>query len=73
MKRKSKDIIIYNTQPDPLKSIKEYEYDSSTGKPKLVKQTLYKYDNNYHNINCKYKNEYTIQQQPQQPQQQSQV
>ena len=47
MKRKSKDIIIYNTQPDPLKSIKEYEYDSSTGKPKLVKQTLYKYDNNY--------------------------
>ena len=47
MKRKSKDIIVYNTQPDPLKSIKEYEYDSSTGKPKLVKQTLYKYDKNY--------------------------
>ena len=47
MKRKSKDIIVYNTQPDPLKSIKEYEYDSNTGKPKLVKQTLYKYDKDY--------------------------
>ena len=47
MKRKSKDIIVYNTLPDPLKSIKEYEYDSDTGKPKLVKQTLYKYDANY--------------------------
>ena len=47
MKRKSKDIIVYNTLPDPVKSIKEYEYDSNTGKPKLVKQTLYKYDNDY--------------------------
>ena len=34
MKRKSKDIIVYNTLPDPLKSIKEYEYDSDTGRPK---------------------------------------
>ena len=47
MRRKSKDIIVYNTLPDPVKSIKEYEYDSNTGKPKLVKQTLYKYDNDY--------------------------
>ena len=47
MKRKSKDIIVYNTLPDPLKSIKEYEYDSDTGRPKLVKQTLYKYDKDY--------------------------
>ena len=35
MKRKSKDIIVYNTLPDPVKSIKEYEYDSDTGRPKL--------------------------------------
>ena len=56
MKRKSKDIIIYNTQPDPLKSIKEYEYDSNTGKPKLVKQTLYKYDNNYQLIDTQITN-----------------
>ena len=47
MKRKSKDIIVYNTLPDPAKSIKEYEYDSDTGRTKLVKQTLYKYDNNF--------------------------
>ena len=47
MRKKSKDIIVYNTLPDPVKSIKEYEYDSNTGKPKLVKQTLYKYDNDY--------------------------
>ena len=47
MKRKSKDIIVYNTLPDPVKSIKEYEYDSSIGKPRLVKQTLYKYNDNY--------------------------
>ena len=47
MRRKSKDIIVYNTLPDTVKSIKEYEYDSNTGKPKLVKQTLYKYDNDY--------------------------
>ena len=56
MKRKSKDIIVYNTQPDPLKSIKEYEYDSNTGKPKLVKQTLYKYDNNYQLIDTQITN-----------------
>ena len=47
MKRKSKDIIVYNTLPAPVKSIKEYEYDSSIGKPRLVKQTLYKYNDNY--------------------------
>ena len=56
MKRKSKDIIIYNTQPDPLKSIKEYEYDSNTGKPKLVKQTLYKYDKDYQLIDTQITN-----------------
>ena len=47
MKRKYKNIIVYNGRPDPIKSIKEYDYDSTTGKPQLVKQTLYKYDADY--------------------------
>ena len=47
MKKKSKDIIVYNTQPDRLKRIREYEYDSSIGKPRLVKDTVYKYDEDY--------------------------
>ena len=47
MKKKSKNIIVYNGRPDPIKKITEYDYDSNTGKPKLVKQTLYKYDQDY--------------------------
>ena len=47
MKKKSKDIIVYNVQPDAIKSIKEYETDTTTGKSKLMKKTLYKYDQDY--------------------------
>ena len=35
MKKKSKDIIVYNVQPDAIKSIKEYETDTTTGKQSL--------------------------------------
>ena len=56
MKRKSKDIIVYNTLPDPVKSIKEYEYDSSIGKPRLVKDTIYKYDNQFNLVDTQVTN-----------------
>jgi len=34
--------VVYNTKPDPIVSIKEYEYNSDTGKPELVKETINK-------------------------------
>ena len=33
--------VVYNKDPDPIVSIKEYEYNSDTGKPELVKETTY--------------------------------
>lgn len=47
MKKRSKDIYVYNMKLDPLKRIREYEYDSSIGKPRLIKDTIYKYDNQF--------------------------
>ena len=37
MAKKQKIKVVYNTEPDPIVSIKEYEYKSDTGKPELVK------------------------------------
>ena len=37
MTKKPKIKVVYNTKPDPIVSIKEYEYNSDTGKPELVK------------------------------------
>tara|TARA_R100001082_G_C4362382_1_gene160030 strand:+ start:2231 stop:2452 length:222 start_codon:yes stop_codon:yes gene_type:complete len=43
MTKKPKIKVVYNTKPDPIVSIKEYEYNSETGKPDiLVKHTINK-------------------------------
>ena len=45
MTKKKPIKVVYNHKPDPIVSIKEYEYNSETGKPDiLVKHTVYEPD-----------------------------
>ena len=43
-------------KPDPVKRIREYEYDSSIGKPRLIKDTIYKYDNQFNLVDTQVTN-----------------
>tara|TARA_X000001388_G_scaffold35113_2_gene24713 strand:+ start:251 stop:493 length:243 start_codon:yes stop_codon:yes gene_type:complete len=33
--------VVYNIKPDPIVRVREYVYDSNSGKPELVKDTVY--------------------------------